>query len=135
MGKGKKGGSPKDDRKSLRPGGMPPPKSPPDDPTEWKPFGPGLKDPFNLPDDDDPNSSPSSGNGMNDDEITDINLTFGKTQGSGVDTLKRFQPDVCDKNIAITRDTFQQFTIKIPRKVRRWIFIHGYFRSFSFRRI
>jgi len=71
MEKGKKGGLPKDDRKPLlRPGRMPPPKSPPDDPTEWKPFSSGLNDPFIPPDDDDPNSSPSSGNEMNDNEIT-----------------------------------------------------------------
>ena len=88
MAKGKKGGSPKDDRKSLRPGGMPPPRSPPDNPTEWKPFSSGYKDGLNPPDDDNPKSSPSSSNDVDDNEITDLNLTFGDNQGSGVDTLK-----------------------------------------------
>ena len=88
MAKGKKGGSPKDSRKSLRPGGMPPPKSPPDNPTEWTPFSSGYKDALNPPDDDNPKSSPSSSNDVDDNEITDLNLTFGDNQGSGVDTLK-----------------------------------------------
>jgi len=68
--------------------------------------------------------SPSSGNDVDDDEITDLNLTFGDNQGSGVDTLKRFQPDVRDKNIAIAHDTFQQFTIKIPKDLEK--FVDGY---------
>ena len=38
---------------------MPPPKSPPDDATEWKPFSSGYKDAFNPPDDDNPSPTPA----------------------------------------------------------------------------
>ena len=95
MGKSKKGGSPKGDQKPLRPGGKPPPKSPPDDPVEWKPFQSGLKDPYYPPSDDDPNKSPSSSGESKNDEINDIIRTIDNiVQGSGVDTLKRFQSGV-----------------------------------------
>ena len=114
MGKSKKGGSPKGDQKSLRPGGVSPPKSPPDDPLGWKPFQSGLKDSYYPPSDDDPSKSPSSSGELKNDEINDINRTVDNiVQGSGVDILKRFQSGVCDKNIETARDTFQQFTEKI----------------------
>ena len=123
MGKSKKGGSPKGDQKPLRPGGKPPPKSrPPDDPVEWKPFQSGLKDPYYPPSDDDPNKSPSSSGESKNDEINDIIRTIDNiVQGSGVDTLKRFQPGIRDKNIETARDTFQQFTTTIPEDLEEFV--------------
>jgi len=121
MGKSKKGGPPKGDQKPLRPGGVPPPTSPPDDLVEWKPFKSGLKDSFYPPSDDDPNSSPSSSGKSKDDKINDINLNIDNLQGSGVDTLKRFQPEVRDKNIKTACDTFQQFTTKIPEDLEEFV--------------
>ena len=122
MGKSKKGGSPKGNQKPLRPGGKPPPKSPPDDPVEWKPFQSGLKDPYYPPSDDDPNKSPSSSGESKNNEINDIICTIDNiVQGSGVDTLKRFQSGVRDKNIETARDTFQQFTTTIPEDLEKFV--------------
>ena len=122
MGKSKKGGSPKGDQKPLRPGGVSPPKSPPDDPLGWKPFQSGLKDSYYPPSDDDPSKSPSSSGESKNDEINDINRTVDNIiQGSGVDTLKRFQSGVRDKNIETARDTFQQFTTMIPEDLEEFV--------------